>query len=69
MTPRGTYRAAHPHGACEHGASGAAQIPQLALQQTWPTLQVLSPQGALYGIVGPLQASCEHASPGRAQIP
>jgi hypothetical protein len=39
------------------------------LQQTWPTLQVLSPQAALYGNVGPSQLRGEHASPGRAQIP
>lgn len=30
-------------------APGAAQTPQLALQQTWPTLHVLAPHVALLG--------------------
>jgi hypothetical protein len=60
---------AHPQGAWEHGWSGAAQMPQLALQHTWPTLQVLRPQSALKGIVGPLHARCEHVSPRRTQMP
>jgi hypothetical protein len=30
-------------------APGAAQMPQLALQQTWPTLQVFAPHAALLG--------------------
>lgn len=32
-----------------HGAPGSAQIPQLGLQHTWPTLHVLAPHLALLG--------------------
>ena len=60
----------YPHSAWEHEAPGAAQVPQLALQQTCPTLQVLIPQGRLTGIVGPpWQARASQAAPGAAQMP
>lgn len=37
---------------CEQVAPGAAQMPQLALQQTWPTLQVFMPHCTLTGSEG-----------------
>ena len=43
-------RSAHPQGVCEQGSLGAAQIPQLGLQHTWPTLHVFIPQRGLNGI-------------------
>ena len=43
------------------------QIPQLALQQTSPTLQVFGPQGALIGSMGEPQ-EIEHVSPGETQM-
>src|ERR1019366_6393590 len=52
-----------------HSAPGAVQIPQLELQHTWPTLQVLAPHGALLGIEAKPQSCREHASPGAAQSP
>jgi hypothetical protein len=36
---------------CEHGSLGGAQMAQLALQQTIPTLQVAMPQVTLDGKV------------------
>jgi hypothetical protein len=49
---------------------GAAQTPQLALQQTSPTLQVFIPHGRLTGIVGPPVHACgSHGTPGAAQVP
>ena len=35
------------HGSCEQGSPYGAQIPQLGLQHTYPTLHVIMPQGAL----------------------
>ncbi|HET9957612.1 MAG TPA: hypothetical protein VFQ61_24110 [Polyangiaceae bacterium] len=32
-----------PHGSCEHGVPGGAQMPQLGLQQTVSALQVVMP--------------------------
>jgi hypothetical protein len=49
---------------------GTAQTPQLALQHTCPTLQVLIPHGTLTGIVGPpLHATGSHGTPGGLQTP
>jgi hypothetical protein len=48
---------------------GWTQRPQLALQQTSPTLQVFGPQSVLEGTTGMPQLNCEHRSPGSAQMP
>ncbi len=53
-----------------HLSPGFVQMPQLGLQQTSPTLQVLSPQGALNGVIGGLShGSCEQVSPEGTQMP
>ena len=44
-------------------------MPQLALQQTWPTLHVLGPQSVLIGTSTPLHGCCEHVPPGCVQMP
>ncbi len=44
-------------------------MPQLALQQTWPTLHVLGPQGVLTGTSTPAHFCCEHVPPGGVQMP
>jgi hypothetical protein len=53
-----------------HFSPGGAQIPQLALQQTIPTLHVDMPQVKLIGISGaPAQGVWSQVSPGLTQIP
>ena len=52
-----------------HVSPGRTQIPQLALQQSSPTLHVLGPQRTLDGWAGMLQLNCEQSSPGFAQRP
>jgi hypothetical protein len=42
-------------------------MPQLALQQTSPTLHVLGPQGTLNGEMAP-QSTWLHATPGGLQV-
>jgi hypothetical protein len=44
-------------------------MPQLALQQTWPTLQVFMPQATLTGFCIEVQVCCEQVAPGAAQMP
>jgi hypothetical protein len=44
-------------------------MPQLGLQQTWPTLQVLGPHIMLLAKFGRSQRSCEQLAPGSAQVP
>ena len=53
---------------CEHVSPGRAQIPQLQLQQTWPTLQVLGPHISLIGSAACAQFLLEHASPRATQM-
>lgn len=48
---------------------GRTQTPQLALQQTSPTLHVVGPHRLLDGIAGMPQMNCEQSSPGFAQRP
>jgi hypothetical protein len=43
------------------------QVPQLALQQTCPTLQVFMPHETLTRFVGPLHTVAAHVSPGWTQ--
>jgi hypothetical protein len=57
------------HRVFEHSAPGGVQIPQLGLQQTSPTLQVLIPQGALTGEDGAPQKTLVHSPPGGVQTP
>ncbi len=45
-------------------------MPQLGLQQTWPTLQVFMPQGTLYGYWMALsQGVVSQSTPGAVQMP
>jgi hypothetical protein len=44
-------------------------MPQLALQQTWPTLQVFIPHVTLNGMVGPSHVVEAQVSPGTTQVP
>jgi hypothetical protein len=44
-------------------------MPQLALQQSSPTLHVFGPQLTLLAMVGIPHTSWEHFSPGLAQVP
>jgi hypothetical protein len=55
---------------------GAAHVPQLELQQTWPELQVLRPQlialtapAGLAGYGDTLHEKLEQVPPGGVQIP
>jgi hypothetical protein len=48
---------------------GAAQIPQLGLQQTSPTLQVFFPQLWLLGTKGIPHAALEQVWPGATHVP
>jgi hypothetical protein len=50
-------------------APGAAQMPQLLLQQTWPTLQVLGPHITLVERFGTSQRCCKQLPPGKVQMP
>jgi hypothetical protein len=52
-----------------HCAPGAVQMPQLALQQTCPTLQVLGPHMTLEATLATPHNCCEQLSPGAVQIP
>lgn len=52
-----------------HDAPGAAQMPQLALQQTCPTLQVLGPHMTLAATFATPHSCCGQFSPGDVQIP
>ena len=59
-----------PHRRAESQSSpGRVQVPQLALQQSSPTLHVLGPQATLLGTTGMPHTSCEHFSPGGTQVP
>ena len=44
-------------------------MPQLALQQTCPTLHVLRPQWTLMGTCTPSHFCCEQVPPGGVQMP
>lgn len=52
---------------CEQVPPGGVQMPQLALQQTSPTLQVLGPQGTLKGEMAP-QSIWLQVAPGGLQV-
>jgi hypothetical protein len=62
-------RAALPHVRWLHDAPGAAQMPQLALQQTCPMLQVLGPHMTLEATFATPHSCCVQLSPGAVQIP
>jgi hypothetical protein len=48
---------------------GDTQVPQLALQQSSPTLQVFLPQTTLLGTTGMPQTSWSQVCPGSVQVP
>jgi hypothetical protein len=50
-------------------APGAVQMPQLGLQQTWPTLHVLGPHITLPPTLGTPHSRCVQVSPGAVQMP
>src|SRR5205823_12305505 len=60
---------AHEQGSLRHDSPGFVQMPQLALQQTGPTLHVLGPHGVLMGTWTPSQRCCEQVPPGGVQMP
>jgi hypothetical protein len=54
----------------EQVAPGAAQMPQLGLQQTWPVLQSALPQRSLVGNWAALaHVFWSQVAPGAAQMP
>jgi hypothetical protein len=56
------------HFCCEQVPPGGVQMPQLALQQTSPTLHVLGPHAWLVGEMGP-HCTWLHDAPGGRQMP
>jgi hypothetical protein len=60
---------AFSHGAVLQVCPGRAHVPQLALQQTSPVLQVLGPHGTLSDERLMPHTACEHFCPGSTQVP
>ena len=48
---------------------GWVHVPQLALQHTWPVLQVFGPHGTLSSNGLMPHTACEHFCPGSAHVP
>jgi hypothetical protein len=57
------------HSAWLHDAPGGVQTPQLALQQTCPTLQVLGPHSTLADTFGTPQSCFVQLCSGPVQMP
>jgi hypothetical protein len=68
LGPQGTLMGIGlPHGVWLHVSPGAVQIPQVALQHTWPGLHIARPHGT---VAVPWEHGVWlHVSPGAVQMP